>query len=163
MIILMILFRGSNIITIITVIIIQMTILQISFCGSSPPRSPLPSMKGKHNNHQIWSCKPLLSSEPILLAFSILLILMSGQRSCSKFSLFPSLAIIATQSSILLSRLLFVTIIGSIVKSHLQLNYLPFQYFLIISIIAMSFLFHSITKCQFVIVQCYLFSEVGAP
>ena len=43
-------FYGSNIITVI--IVIQMILLQISFYGSSPPRSPLPSMKGKHNNQQ---------------------------------------------------------------------------------------------------------------
>ena len=38
-------------IVIITMIKILMILLQISFCGSNPPRSPLPSMKGKHNNH----------------------------------------------------------------------------------------------------------------
>ena len=76
-----------------------MFLLQISFCGSNPPRSPLPSMKGKHNNHHCphhhhhnHQCH-----HPCQCNY------LSDIDKCTQFSLFPSSAIIAAISLIPLS------------------------------------------------------------
>ena len=76
-----------------------MFLLQISFCGSNPPRSPLPSMKGKHNNHHCpdhhhhnHQCHHPCQCNHL-----------SHIDKCTQFSLFPSSAIIAAISLIPLS------------------------------------------------------------
>ena len=114
-------FRCSRHHKIILIIILMFTILQISFWGSNPPRSPLPSMKGKHNNEQmpsrLWYHYNQMASKFLSLLFiSPQSMLINEQGSGTKFSLFPSFAIISMQSSILLSWLVFVTVISSIVN-----------------------------------------------
>ena len=106
---------------IIPIIILMFTTLQISFWGSNPPRSPLPSMKGKHNNEQmasrLWHHYNQMASKCLSLLFiSPQSMLINEQGFGTKFSLFPSFAIISMQSSILLSWLVFVTVISSIVN-----------------------------------------------
>ena len=114
-------FRCSRHHKIILIIILMFTTLQISFWGSNPPRSPLPSMKGKHNNEQmasrLWHHYNQMASKFLSLLFiSPQSMLINEQGSGTKFSLFPSFAIISMQSSILLSWLVFVTVISSIVN-----------------------------------------------
>ena len=109
-------FRCSRHHEIILIIILMFTMLQISFWGSNPPRSPLPSMKGKHNNEQmasrLWHHYNQMASKFLSLLFiSPQSMLINEQGSGTKFSLFPSFAIISMQSSILLSWLVFVTVI----------------------------------------------------